>query len=178
MTEKIVSFDQVELTKDKTLILCDIDDTIFHYPNRDEICNNIFKEFYSDLELSVDECRKELNYLRGMYKILKDPEHTDYVGFVSLLKRLDSQNGKLVLLTARDEGCNDITKADIETIGLNSNDFEIYYTSNRISKGEYIKKNIDISEWDDVIFIDDNQVNIQSVLYFFPAIRCYMFCKK
>ena len=44
-----------------------------------------------------------------------------------------------------------------------------------MTKGEYIKANINLSQFDNVIFIDDYQSSIASVQALFPEIKCYLF---
>ena len=51
----------------------------------------------------------------------------------------------------------------------------IYYTDNKITKGDFIKQNIDTSLWKDIIFIDDFIFNLDSVSHIFPKSKCYKF---
>ena len=46
MTTTISSFTQLNLDKPRTLVLCDIDDTILHFPERDTFCKEIVDDFY------------------------------------------------------------------------------------------------------------------------------------
>jgi hypothetical protein len=49
-------------------------------------------------------------------------------------------------LTARNSKIDALTKKQLNNIGLKSNTFDIHCTDNIITKGEYIQKNIDLSE--------------------------------
>jgi hypothetical protein len=171
MSKTISSFNQVEVSNDlKTLILCDIDDTILHFPDCDTFCENLIKEFRTKHEEYEDELKKMKNY----YKKIMRPTHTDYDGFDSMIKKL---NGKLMFLTSRNLEGNIWTKNQLKQIGLLPDDFEIHYTGEKISKGEYIERYIDLSGWENVIFIDDYDSYIKSVKDIYPQIICYKFYK-
>jgi hypothetical protein len=66
------------------------------------------------------------------------------------------------------------TRNDLEDIGISTN-YRVYYTSNIISKGDYIMENIDLTPYENVIFIDDKIENIDSVGLRFPKIITYQF---
>ena len=176
MNVKISGFDEVKVTKEKTLVLCDIDDTVLHYPNWEDSCRPILIEMGN--QLSPEEFEKELQSLKNIFKVVRDPEHTDFNGFVRLLDRLKDKNGKLMFLTARTTEFEKGTRQHLKKIGLNSDEFEIHFTSNKITKGEYIKQKIDLSDWDDVIFIDDYESYIKTVTDLNPQIKCYKFIVK
>ena len=178
MLKIISSFHEVELTKDeKYLILCDIDETILHFPDCDRKC----KEIINVLAISDKEYQHDFNLLRILYRNTNPPTHTDYDGFVSMLQKINETNSKLFFLTARGIESDNLTRSHLQQIGISLNDFEIHYTAAQITKGEYIKKYIDLSEWKNVIFIDDCISNIQSVLDLeldldlHPQIVCYKF---
>jgi hypothetical protein len=170
MLKTISSFSQIELTNDKKyLILCDIDETILHFPDCDRDCKELIKDFCpKDLTYKED-----LEYLQNMYRRVRNPTHTDPEGFVSMVSRINENNGKLMFLTARNATSEGLTKRQLEKIGII--DFEIHFTNATISKGEYIKRHIDLSEWENIIFIDDYDAYIKSVLNIHPQIVCYKF---
>lgn len=170
MSDKIYSFKNIEI-KENTLVICDIDNTILHFPNCIKKIKEIIKSISDDDDI-------ELPYLLNMYKLTNKPEPTDFIGFSNLLNKLENNNGKLIFLTARTEQPHEPTKKHLNTIGIDSNKFEIYYTNNKITKGEFIKNNIDLSNWSNIIFIDDFETNINSVINYFPEIKCYQFCIK
>jgi hypothetical protein len=171
--ETITSFNEVKLTN-KTLVLCDIDDTIMHYPECDEKCKEIVKDL-KEMGLNGEDLMKELIEIRQIYKRVKPPSHTDYDGFVSMLNKLSELNGKLLFITARNKGSEYWTKKQLNQIGIDSEKYDIHYVGTEISKGDYIKLYIDLSDWDNVIFIDDYVSFIKSVLDLHPEIKCYKF---
>ena len=118
MSSKISGFDEVKVTKEKTLVQCDIDDTVLHYPNWEDSCRPILIEM--GYHLSSEEFEKELQSLKTIFKVIRDPEHTDFNGFVSLLDKLKDKNGKLMFLTAKTTNFEKITKQHLNKIGLNS----------------------------------------------------------
>ena len=135
----INSFDNVEIDiSKKTLILCDIDETIL-------------------TSTAIDT-----------FSVV----HTDYKGYQNMLNKLSPKSG-LCFLTARDEGIEDITNTHLKLIGIRNRP-QIYFTGN-ISKGTYMKQKMDISFYEDVIFIDDNTAQLSSVHKEYPNIRCYRF---
>lgn len=173
MSKIISSFYQVELLNNlKYLIICDIDGTILHFPN----CNKDCREIIKDLSPRKEDYKKELQQLKNMYINIKEPIHTDYDGFVDMLNKLNKTNSKLIFLTARTLESDILTKKHLRQIGIQPDDFEIHYTGTQISKGEYIKKYIDLSCWENIIFIDDYDSYIKSVTDIYPNIICYKFC--
>lgn len=175
MLKTISSFNQIELTKGlKPLILCDIDGTILHFPDCDNFCKEFIKEI-CPLGPIDPAYNLELENMKDMYIRVRPPTHTDYDGFVSILDNIKQMEGKLVFLTARRGGCENWTKKQLKQIGINPEDFEIHYTGSVITKGEYIKRHIDLTGWEHVIFIDDYESFIKSVKVLHPQIVCYKF---
>ena len=178
MSKTISSFKEVELTKGlKTLVLCDIDGTILHFPDCDNFCKEFIKEIcpLGPIDPTYDS---ELKIMKNMYTHVRPPTHTDYDGFVSILDNIKQMEGKLVFLTARRGDCENWTKKQLKQIGINPEDFEIHYTGSVITKGEYIQKHIDLTGWKHVIFIDDYESFIKSVQVLHPQIVCYKFDAK
>ncbi len=175
MLKTISSFNQVELTPGvKPLILCDIDGTLLHFPDRDNFCENFIKEICPD-GTNDPNYEKELDNLKNMYISIKPPSHTDYNGFISMLKKIREMEGKLMFLTARGSSADAWTKKQLKIIGVNPEDFDIHYTGNKITKGEYIKRYINLTGWENVVFIDDYESFIKTVTELHPQIVCYKF---
>ena len=175
MSKIISSFNQVELTPGvKPLILCDIDGTVLHFPDCDRICKNLVKDLCPN---GTDDptFEEEFFKLKEMYIHIRDPSHTDYDGFVSMLEKIREMGGKLMFLTARGKIADAWTKKQLKKIGINPEDFDIHYTCNKITKGEYIKNNINLTGWEYVIFIDDYESFIKTVKDLHPQIMCYKF---
>jgi hypothetical protein len=149
MLEKIINnFNDIIISDKKTLIICDIDDTLIKFKN-------------------IEQYR--------IFGSLVKPLPTDIYGFISMLKKVKINNGKIIFLTARISAAEKITRQQFSDIGLNYNDFNIYYTNGNMEKGYYIMDNIELSNYDEIIFIDDNDVCLISVINLFPDIKCYKF---
>ena len=110
-----------------------------------------------------------------MYKHVHKPTPTDNDGFINMMNKISMTNSKLMFLTARTKNYDKTTQKQFNDINILSYDYGIHYTEAKITKGEYIKQNINIEEWDEVIFIDDYLSYIQSVKTLFPQIKCYNF---
>jgi hypothetical protein len=174
-TKVISSFNQVELTTNKKLlVLCDIDGTVLYFPNCDKFCEDFVKEFCPNGK-NDSRYEQKLENLKNMYRRIRSPTHTDYEGFVSMVKTINEINGKLMFLTARDSVSDSWTRRQLKQIGVNPEDFEIHYSGLRMTKGEYIKRHINLDSIEDVIFIDDRDSFIKSVKDLHPQIKCYKF---
>lgn len=173
----ITSFDEIELKNDKKyLILCDIDSTILHFPECDKFC----EESIRFQRLNDEEYKMELKYRKVLYKRMMAPTATDYDGLINMLTKISKTNGKFLFLTSRNFERDDIlTKKHLKQIGLQPDDFVIHYSGGtQMNKGEYIKKYINLSDWDNVIFIDDYDKYIKEVKDIHPQIICYKFIIK
>ncbi len=175
MYKKITSFKQIEISNKKTLIICDIDDTVLKYKKS-------FSYFLDDMyqfpgETDLKNIHKDTLAFYQMYKIIQpeDIEHTDYKGYCEMLQKLSPESG-LIFLTARTTPSEQMTRQQFNIIGIDEPKRDIYYTDNKCSKGEYMKKFMNFSGWDDIIFIDDSEQQIFSVMSKFPNIRNYLFC--
>jgi hypothetical protein len=135
----------------KPIVICDIDHT-FIRPI--EYINNIF-------EMSIK---------------LGKVKQTDEKGFLSMLEKVQNLGGKLIFLTARSrlghlKTLNDLTKAGL----VNPDTYEIHYTANQLTKGEYIRKYNLLEGYDQFIFIDDYPFFLESALRIYPTMDCYLF---
>jgi hypothetical protein len=169
----ILTFNDIEINLHNTLIICDIDDTILYYEkNLDHFIDIVKKDFS---HFNQKEILQEAISYYNFYRNFNKPLHTDFNGFSNLLYKIKNFNSKLIFLTARTSNSIITTSNDFKSIGINYNDFNIYYTNNKISKGDYIKNFIDINKYNQIIFIDDNNEYINSVHDLFPNIICYLF---
>jgi hypothetical protein len=165
-------------SKKKTLVICDIDDTILFY---DKTINYFIEFVKKDFPNWADDSIKtEAGCYYNTYRHIATPKHTDFDGFMSMIETIKSTNNNFLFLTARTnyEKNSNITKKHFNDIGLHYDDFTIHYTNNLMSKGRYIKTNIDISSYESVIFIDDYETYIKTVTEHFPHIICYQFVNK
>ena len=172
--KKINSFNQIDIFKSNSLVICDIDNTLLYWNKKPEELYYLVEEFSPNCDEETK--KKEANEFLNMYKVIKPPSHTDMDGFSNLLNKLEKNNGKILFLTARTKSnAESWTKKNFNSIGLEYDKYEVHYTDNVITKGEYIKNNIQIDKYSEVIFIDDYDTYIKSVLDIFPEIICYKF---
>jgi hypothetical protein len=172
---QIKSFREISIENKKTLIICDIDDTVLKLENSLEY----FKEKAAQ-DLSgchphiIEACAMSMF---SLYRSKTDPIPTDSSGFTDMLRRLyATDNSELIFLTARSYNSREYTKKDLLSIGI-SPSYPVYFTGNMITKGEYIIENINWLSYEKVIFIDDMPMNILSVAMCCPTITSYQFLK-
>ena len=149
----------------KTIVFCDIDDTLLHHPFLNPNWTGILKLFFyirnqqtcgiSDEQLAVSESEAFLDEVLRERPIL----HSDREGFFGLAEKVD----KIVFVTARPPESKEFTEANLRSIDVDPEKFEVHYNA-KSSKGEYIRRHFDLSEYDSVIFIDDQPPNLESVL--------------
>lgn len=177
MFQTINSFNQIELTKPKSLDICDIDDTLLYWNKKKKDFYDLVKVNHNKVNcnnsnsLTYEEIEKEAIDLLLNYKCKFLPNMTDSKGFVDLSNKINSLPGsKIIFLTARknDKATNNIiTRKHFEVNGLVYDNYKIHYTDNMMSKGEYIKKYIDLSNYDEIFFIDDYKSYIKQFMIFF-----------
>ncbi len=182
MFTTIKSFDQIYIDNTKkTLIICDIDDTILTLDVPYDKINNFIK---SDIERQlIDKNNKQEIYRRykeykTYYKLINrhSYKHTDKTGFQNMEKKIHPES-RICFLTARSVKYHVKTIEDLNIIGLEGKKYNINYTENIVTKGEFIKNFMsdEVEEYEDIIFIDDNHNFISSVIAHVPKIRCYKF---
>jgi predicted secreted acid phosphatase len=174
----ISTFDSIDIPENKKpIVICDIDLT-FIRPSRDY--DDLYQEIKNDhsdfdpIELDLlirDMLRMSINI--GMVK------QTDEEGFLKLLNKVNEKKGKFLFLTARSGFAHEKTINDLKTVGLqNPEEFEIHYTGNQITKGQYIQRFNLLQGYDHAIFIDDFPHFLESALQIYPTMNCYLFkCK-
>lgn len=173
----IKSFNDIKLNDPNTLVICDIDDTLLYWSKKkDDYYNMIAQDFP---KLSSEEIEKEAIYFLNVYKAIYQPKITDPNGFNNLSEKINSlPNSKIMFLTARTadlKNDNKFTRKNFEANGLKYDHYVIHYTNNMISKGDYIKKNIKLDGYNEIIFIDDCELYIKSVKDILPHVNCYKF---
>jgi hypothetical protein len=173
---KINTFNDIVIKKEKPLVLCDIDDTILIY-------NKTLKQIYNEQQIiSPNASFEELTHLANdeyyMYRILNNPFHTDEDGLKKLFEKIKQLNGELIFITSRSIGSKQMTQKHFKLLGIDYEKSKIHYLSNLITKGEYIKKHINLKERGEIIFVDNLKSNIENVISFNPDITCYRFVYK
>ncbi len=170
MYNTIKSFNEITLTKLRPLIICDIDSTVI-CPKKDisYYINNIKKILneMNDTDITEDEIINEATtlYLNNYY-IIDNIKATDKKGFQDVIDKVNLLDGTLIFLTSRKKTVSELTERTLHNIlNIDTNIYKIYYTENKINKGQYIKNNLMelINKYDDVIFIDDDEKQIKSI---------------
>ena len=71
-------------------------------------------------------------------------------------------------------------ESDFQKIGLDSNNYFIFYTTKKFSKGNFVNNFLKKYTNKEIIFIDDNMDNHLSMLNYFPNSKNYLFeyCEK
>ena len=156
----------------KPIVICDIDLT-FIRPTRNyiDIYNQIKSDFSDEKELE-----QMVNDLLHMSLTVGLVKQTDKEGFNLMLERINQLGGKFIFLTARGSQAHNKTIKDLQNAALdNPENFEIHYTGNEITKGDYIKKNKLLDGYNHHIFIDDYPHFLESALRYYPDMDCYLF---
>jgi len=168
---KTIQFDPTK----KPLIICDIDHTFIR-------CSHSFEHFYSRVSGGTKynpayivlhhDAVDMMNYAYANGFV----RQTDPNGFAEMFKKIEQHGGKFMFLTARGAGHHQKTLGDLRKAGLEApENYEIHYTNNNISKGEYLKRLGVVSKFEHVTFIDDNPLFLASVYKIFPQVNCYLF---
>jgi hypothetical protein len=172
----IHTFDDVQIKGEGTLIICDIDDTLFRYERN---LNYFYKNLkHSFPELIEDELTQHATLIYATYVKNRKPMPTDYDGFIRLMKKTLETNSKLIFLTSRNECSIDYTKQEFKQIGIAYTYFNVYYTNNQCTKGEFIRNKIDMDGVEKLIMIDDQVSNLKSIKQFYPNCDTYHFIYK
>jgi hypothetical protein len=186
---KISSFDNIKINDHlKPLIICDIDETLLYF---DRSYDKYYKMMKKDNpDFSEDEIKELAQGMYDMSVMVLKAQHTDENGFINMYNNVKKLNDKIIFLTARNSSGDKTTKKHLKDVGINDlfgsetdaeTKIEIHYTNNAVTKGEYIKNNIMTTivrenEFTQIIFIDDYDSSIQSVLEHLPReIDCYLF---
>lgn len=170
----ITSFKQVQLMNN-SLVVLDIDETLLKYESIDtKWWKNRFDHYYkihTHNDKSHDYVLNEwIDYITSV-----DPLHTDKEGFLDLEKRLTDNNCRLVFVTARNKGLEQITHKHFIHLQIHNN--EIYFTDGT-NKAHMIEQIIQkhMTDYDKIIFVDDLERNLNDVrTHFNDNVICYKF---
>lgn len=165
------------------IILCDIDDTVLTF--RDSV-KHAFAFVNSFLKENPDSDEILRFQAHSKYtRLLDTPTPTDMEGYVDMLNRVNESRFRhgpflsdFCFLTARSQDGHEFTLQNLADIGMtNAREYRIYYTGNIMLKGEFIQQYMRdyVLDMDNtqVIFIDDNRAQLESVSSLFPKITCY-----
>ena len=167
-TFKNIAFDNQK----KPLVICDIDHTFIRPKYDYDYYYNKLKPEYAD----TNELNEMVSDMYEMAMTVGFIKQTDKEGFTYMIEQINNFGGKLIFLTARGGASHNKTVRDLVNVGLyNAEDYEIHYTGNQITKGDYIKKNNLLDGYEHFTFIDDYPSYIDSVIKVYPEINCYLF---
>ena len=173
---KINTFNQIHITSPNTLVICDIDKTLLYWNKEPEDFYSMVIDDDYEYKLSPEEIYKEATSFLNMYTHYFPPIPTDLIGWNNLENQIIETESKLIFLTARTKSISETwTEKNFKDIGLDYNKYQIYYTDNILSKGDYINQYIDLTPHTDVIFIDDMNFQLDSVYNLDQEIKCYQF---
>jgi hypothetical protein len=171
----IYSFNDVDITE-KTLIVCDIDDTLLRYEVSWQYYFFKYMQEFNNYEIAESRANREwFHYTKANNCFLVDKE-----GFTNFMNKIKETNSVLVFLTARIGTSHPYTIENFEHIGLDHTQFDIHY-SHTISKGLYLHeqlykfRNYDYSNYKKIVFIDDALHNILNMNHHLPNVECYLF---
>ncbi len=169
----ISSFHQITWDPQQPVtIFCDIDDTVLSDRHSLE---NAF--------LTAQNEPDEIKRLEIYFRLMGKHEATDLEGFLALRERLKAgaPTNELCFLTARGMESHPETKEHLRSVGIpDVESYRIFYTNNWCEKGVYLRDTIfgstALPSSIQYIFVDDNELHLQSVHTIFPQIQCYRFC--
>ena len=173
--KQITTFKDVEI-KNKTLVLCDIDETLLTFdPYNYEYFYNTHIKYFKNHTIAHEKAIKDFNSIL----LNMSPKYTDKEEFLKMTRKIRENNSLLLFLTSRynDNNNKQLTKNHLKKLGLENYCNSIHHT-NGGSKAEYIFININTSFFENIVFIDDLEGNLNDVKRNLPFIQCYQFCKK
>jgi predicted secreted acid phosphatase len=162
----INTFRHVELSaeKEKPLVLLDIDDTVITWKRQ-------YSKFVKDSMIEVDT-----NTMYNYFIMMNDAEATDLDGFNDLVKRVKAKGGEVRFLTSRKPEYRSLTLQRLKAAGIDHPDnYSIYFVGSQMHKGTYIVKNLNFTQYGEVVFVDDLDVQLSSVKCMCPEVRLYQF---
>lgn len=176
----ISSFREISLGEKRPFVLCDIDETVLrHKHSFQQVYDMVQRDYADDPDLTPDFIISVATQYYFMSQKYNQPTHTDLDGFADFVKRIQEKNGELRFLTARGETSDIYTRNQLKHIGIEEDKYIIYYCAGVApSKGAYIEQFIQLDENDDIIFIDDYDHYLLSVIEKHPQIRCHKFVAK
>lgn len=171
--KQIHTFYSIDIPEN-SLILCDIDDTVLVFPKYPESFYKESYHYYTSIGYTIEQAKHLIENDCNLYNFFKKRIITDKDGFFSLLEKIKKTNSKLCFLTARYEHYHQLTIKELKNVDIDCTEIPIFYTNGTL-KGNYIKQKIDLSNYEHIIFIDDNDFHLENVNKEHPHIMCYKF---
>jgi predicted secreted acid phosphatase len=152
------------------LVILDIDDTVITWKRE-------FTKFISENTPKLDpNLEDDVKTMFNYFVMLNEPDPTDLDGFNDLVKRVREKGGEVMFLTARSPEHRSLTLQRLTSVGIDDPDnYRIYFTGNKTTKGKYISKYVDLTQYGEVVFVDDMHKQLISVHQLFPQVRLYQF---
>jgi len=176
----IDSFEHIEITN-KSLVVCDIDDTLLKYKIDWTQFFNKYMEENKDGDTMRAKDYADLNWYR--YTSYNKPFLIDKEGFLNLMKKIEQTNSTLIFLTARHKDSHLFTIENFKDIDIPYWKYDIHY-SYTYPKGAYLRDIVHVEQkysfldYEKIIFIDDLVNNIMTMLTYMPYVDCYHFKRK
>jgi hypothetical protein len=173
----IQKFSEIDI-QPNTLILCDIDDTLFYHPILNPIWNSLIQTFFYMRQYSdtgkydrVVSDLKATEYFNEIYRTIPI-RHTDREGFFAMVGKAS----EFAFVTARPPTTKDFAYENLRSIDVNPDLYNVHFCGN-IAKGEYIVQHFDLAKYDHVVFIDDQERNLEnvSILVDHKGLKLYKF---
>lgn len=169
------SFKNIEIYE-KTLIVCDIDDTLLRYELSWQHFFLKHKEQFNNNEIAESYANTDWYFYTASNKCF----FVDKEGFEIFMNKIKETNSQIIFLTARSPISHNYTIENFNDLGLVHTEFDIHYSYMK-PKGKYLHEqiyelgNYDISEFKKIIFIDDAYYNILNMNMVLPDVECYFF---
>ena len=133
--ETITSFSEIPIVN-KTLVICDIDDTLIkskkdleHFISVVKSDYNLIKIEYPFFEDSKEPTFKELLSeawdMQQIHNQVFGFEHTDNDGFNKMTELVAQTNSKIIFLTARHKLSEEFTRKNFNQIGLDYENYQV-----------------------------------------------------
>jgi hypothetical protein len=156
----ISNYDEI-IIEEKSLVILDIDETIFKFKNID--CqwwkDNI--ENYEKLGYNNNEANNLIYDVWTTYIQENDPILLDKDKLLDLFDRIEKSNSHLIMLSARTENIREITHNNLLKCNIKIDDSKLYFSK---EKGYMINKLLEkYDDYKNIIFVDDLEKNILDV---------------
>lgn len=157
----ISNYDEIIL-RENSLLIFDIDETIFKFKNIDYQwwIDNI--EIYTNLGYNYEDAN-DIVYNEWIEHIQKnDPILLDKDKLFNLFDKIKKSNSHLIMLSARIESTRDLTHNNLQHCGIKIEDYNLYLSK---EKGDMINKLLsnEYKNYKNIIFLDDLEKNILDV---------------
>lgn len=151
MATKLNSFNHVIIPRN-SLVVLDIDDTVIKF-------EEMGRSWWAEKESQVGHDETLRIWIENAHVF--NPVLTEPDAFPSFLQRIFDANAYLVFLTARCATLKELTMTHLTKCGINVAAHNVYFSRN---KGECLKSIVQTGGFCQVIFIDDMEYNIESVI--------------